>query len=212
MRVALFAAGQLNDYERVRLMIGPIDQVICADGGLRHALALGLVPDLLVGDFDSANPEQIRGVAGLGVEIRRVPVEKDQTDTHLALNLALERGATEIMLLGTTGDRLDHTIANLLLLPGLPTRVQVTMIDDKNVIRLLRSGQQVRVGGAAGDLISLLPLSPVVEGVTITGVRWPLTKATLRWGISLGVSNQLDGDGAEVSVRQGTLLVISARD
>jgi len=212
LRAVIFSAGQVTDYGRIRTFVGEPDLVLCADGGGRHAVALGVTPDLVLGDFDSIAPDLLQDVARRGIPIVRVPVEKDLTDTELALREAVSRGATSITLVGASGDRLDHTISNVLLLPGLPHEVQVTLVDDKNCVRLLRPGGGLSVAGRAGEYISLLPLTPEATGVTVSGVKWPLSEATLRWGESLGVSNQFIGVSATVSVRTGHLLVISARD
>ncbi|MFZ5813871.1 MAG: thiamine diphosphokinase [Bacillota bacterium] len=210
MRVVIFSAGQVYDYERVRRLIGAPDLVICADGGIRHALALGLTPGLILGDFDSADPAVLARLEAAGTPVQRVPVEKDQTDTHLALEEAVRRGAGEILLVGGAGSRLDHTLANLLLLPGVA--VPVTLVDGKNIARLLRPGQSLTVAGQPGDFLSLLPLTPAATGVSVSPARWPLQNATLRWGESLGVSNRLAGPEARVSVGEGYLLVIQAWD
>jgi thiamine pyrophosphokinase len=186
--------------------------VICADGGIRHALALGLKPALVLGDFDSAGAELIAQTEANGVPVERVPVEKDETDTHLALAEAVRRGAGEVVLVGGTGDRLDHTFSNMLLLPGVTGSVTVTIVDSKNVIRLLRPGGRLTVKAKPGSYLSLLPLSPEAKGVVAEGVKWPLDGATLRWGQSLGVSNQIVEDEAFVAVREGFLLVIQAWD
>ncbi|HWI52980.1 MAG TPA: thiamine diphosphokinase [Symbiobacteriaceae bacterium] len=212
MRAVVLSAGQIASYERVRPFIGTPDLVICADGGIRHALALGLTPTLVMGDFDSAGAELIDDAAARGIPVERVPVEKDETDTHLAMAEAVRRGAREILLLGGTGDRLDHTFANLLLLPGIPASVAVTVADAKNIIRLLRPGGRMTVKAAGGGYLSLLPLSPEAKGVVAEGVKWPLDGATLRWGESLGISNQIVDDEAFVAVREGFLLVVQAWD
>lgn len=212
MKVVIIAAGQLHAEERIRPLLHSYDLLICADGGVRHAARLGLVPDLILGDLDSASPELIAEYSGRGIPVRQVPVEKDQTDTHLALDEAIQRGATEILLVAATGDRVDHTLSNLLLMPAVPESVAVTLADGKNVVRLLRPGASLTVRGDPGEFLSLLPLTPVVTGVTVRGVKWPLNGASLRWGISLGVSNQLVGTAATVSIQTGCLLAISACD
>ncbi|MGE5673091.1 MAG: thiamine diphosphokinase [Mycobacterium leprae] len=212
MRALVCAAGPIADYTRVRSLIGHTDFVLCADGGLRHARTMGIKPDLLLGDFDSIEPELLAEARAGDLPILQVPVEKDFTDTHLAFMEVLKRGATEVVVLGATGDRLDHTVANLLLLPGLPEGVAVTLVDAKNIVRLLHPGGRVTVQGAPGDFLSLLPLSPVVTGVTVEPVKWPLADATLRWGESLGVSNRLQTTEATVSIREGYLLVVQAWD
>ncbi len=212
MRAAVLSAGQVRDYDRVRAFLGTPELVICADGGIRHAQAMGLTPDLVVGDFDSADQAEVAALEQRGVSIQRVPVEKDETDTHLALEEAVRRGATEVVLVGAVGDRLDHTVANLLLLPGLPEGVSVTVVDGKNAIHLLRPGGRLTVPRAPGEYLSLLPLTPEVTGVVAEGVKWPLRDATLTWGSSLGVSNEILEPEARIAIRDGYLLVIRARD
>lgn len=212
MRAAIFSAGPVEDYSRIRSTLGVVDLVICADGGIRHALALGLNPDLVLGDFDSAGPALVAEVEARGIPVHRVPAEKDQTDTHLAVEEAVARGAREIVLVGAIGGRLDHTLSALLLLPGVPETIDLVMVDARNVVRLLRPGGRMTVTGAPGDFLSLLPLTPQAKGVVAEGVKWPLDGATLRWGESVGVSNQLVEPEAFVAVREGYLLVISAWD
>lgn len=212
MRAIVFAAGQIHDYGRIRGHLGAPDLVLCADGGVRHALALGFEPTLVLGDFDSAGPALVAEIAARGIPVQKVPVDKDMTDTHLALEEAVNRGAEEITLVGATGDRLDHTLANLLLMPGIPTGVQLTLVDANNVVRLIRPGGRLVVRGNPGEYLSLLPLTPEAKGVVAEGVKWPLDGATLRWGQSVGISNQLVDPQAFVALREGYLLVIQAWD
>lgn len=210
VRAAIFAAGELYDLERVRALVGRPDLVICADAGLRHAQALGLRVDLLLGDFDSLDGAALEAARAAGMAIVQVPVEKDKTDSHLALEEALRRGAEEILLVGGSGTRLDHTLSNVLLLPECP--VPITMTDGKSVARVLRDGQSLAVRREEGAYLSLVPLTPAVTGVAASGVYWPLEGATLRWGESLGISNRVVEPAARVSVGSGCLLVIQAWD
>jgi thiamine pyrophosphokinase len=212
MRAVIFAAGQVADYGPIKKKLGKPDLVICADGGLTHAFALGLEPTLAIGDFDSASPDLLVEAERRGIPLLRLPPEKDQTDAHLALNEAIIRGASEIILVGATGDRLDHTFANLLLLPGVPVSVDVSILDAKNCIRVLRPGGRLVVKGLPGDLLSLLPLTPSVKGVVAEGVKYPLDGAVLTWGSSLGISNELVEAEAFIAVREGHLLVIASVD
>lgn len=202
----------VEDYVRIRSFLGAPDLVICADGGIRHAFALGLRPALVLGDFDSAGQALAAEMESQGIPVQRVPVEKDQTDSQLALEEAIRRGADEILLVGATGGRLDHTVANLLLLPGLPASTTVSIVDSHNLVRLLRPGGRLTVPALPGSYLSLLPLSPEVKGVVAEGVKWPLDGVTLRWGESLGVSNQILADEAFLAIREGYLLVIQAWD
>jgi thiamine pyrophosphokinase len=212
MRAVICAAGQVADYRRVRALLGTPDLVVCADAGVRHAEALGLRPDLVVGDFDSSPPGTLQRLKATGIETRILPAAKDWTDTELAVRAALERGATSLLLVGCTGDRLDHTIANLQLLAGLPPGVSAVAVDAKNIVQAVGPAGEVVLDGEPGQFLSLIPLSLVVSGIDAEGVRWPLSGATLGWGMSLGVSNQFAGGRAVVRVQEGVLLVIRAWD
>lgn len=212
MRAVVLAAGQVRDYDRIRRVMGVPDLVICADGGVRHALALGLTPHLVIGDFDSAGPSLQAEVAARGFAVQRVPVEKDQTDTQLAVEEALARGASELLLVGATGSRVDHTLSNLLLLPAIAERAEVALVDSNNIARVLRPGCRLTVQAVPGTYLSLLPLTPEATGVVAQGVKWPLNGAVLRWGESLGVSNVILGEAASIAVEQGYLLVVQAWD
>lgn len=212
MKAVILAAGPIADDRRVQAVLGAPDLVICADGGARHAARLGLKPDVIVGDFDSAPPGTAGALERQGVTVVRLPTDKDWTDTEMAVQTALERGATRLLLVGCTGERLDHTLTNLQILGALPPGVVATLVDGHNIIQLVRPGDRLEVDGLPGELISLVPASPVVTGVTIAGVKWPLMGAELRWGVSLGVSNQFCEPRATVSVETGYLFVIKAWD
>jgi thiamine pyrophosphokinase len=210
LNAVIFGSGAVEEWGRIRSLLGKPDLVLCADGGVRHALTLGLKPDLVLGDFDSAGPVVVAEIAAQGIPVHKVPTEKDETDTELAIQEALHRGATAITLVGVTGGRLDHTVANLLLLPGIPSKVAVRVLDASSVTWLLRPGGRISIPAQPDSFLSLLPLSPEVRGIVAEGVQWPLEGATLRWGQARGVSNRITADEAFIAVREGHLLVIQA--
>lgn len=212
-RALVFAAGRLGDAERVRRLVRPLDSdlIICADGGAAHALAMGLRPQLVLGDFDSLSPALRAELAGQGIPLRSVPAAKDETDTHLAILTALEQGAGELVLLGAVGSRLDHTLANLILLPAFAAAVPCTVVDERNIIRALPPGGSTTLHGRPGEVVSLVPLSPEVTGIRVRGLRWD-PAGRLAWGESRGISNEFSGHQAEVATAAGWLLVIQAWD
>ena len=187
--------------------------VIAIDGGARKAERLGLVPDVLVGDGDSLAPADIERLRATGCEIQLCSPDKDESDTELALREACARGATEIVVLGAFGgERIEHLLANvaLLALPMLDGRT-VLLANGTSTMRLLgqRSGSaRLEVQGAAGDYVSLLPLDDVVEGIATDGLRYPLRGEPLRLGPARGLSNELVGTSARISVERGRLIVV----
>jgi thiamine pyrophosphokinase len=196
-----------------------ISLVIAADGGFRRALALGLQPDLVVGDGDSLGAGELDRLAAAGMPIERSPTAKDESDTELAVLAALRRGATAITFLGALGgERLDHALANvgLLALPELAA-VSAVLLDASVRIRLLRApgpaGEPARLdlAGEPGDVVSLIPQGPGVRGVTTTGLRYPLRDEPLPEGPARGLSNVRIEPEASVALRSGHLLVVESR-
>jgi thiamine pyrophosphokinase len=186
------------------------DLVIAADGGSALLDGLGRRPDRLVGDLDSTDPELVDRLTADGVPVERHPTDKEATDTELAIRAALDAGATELLILGALGgSRFDHELANLLLLtdPQLD-RVTVRMVHGPTSVRLLRDGLTLTLEGGTGSLVSLLPIGGDAREVTTSGLRWPLSGATLRLGASRGISNEITTPPASVSLERGLLVVV----
>jgi thiamine pyrophosphokinase len=185
------------------------DWILGADGGAAQARAWGLTPDLVVGDLDSLPAEDQAALEDAGIAFVVHPRAKDETDLELALTEAVERGFEEIVVVQALGGRLDHTLANVLLLalPALAGR-RVRIVDGGQEAALVRPGEALILEGQHGDLVSLLPLGGDAHGVTAKGLAWALEEATLRFGFSRGVSNEMTGARAQVSVEDGMLLVV----
>ena len=208
MRAIIIAGGQTQDQGWQR-WVRKGDWVIGANGGAARALAWGLLPDLVIGDMDSL-PEQARAVlVAEGCRFIEHPRAKDETDLELALVHAVQEGAQEIVVLGALGGRLDHALANILLLtlPSL-AGILVRIAEGDQQALLARSGKAVELAGAPGDLVSLVPLGGDACGVTTRGLAWPLEEDTLRFGSSRGVSNEMTSGRAGIQVGEGLLLVV----
>jgi thiamine pyrophosphokinase len=185
--------------------------LICADGGADVALRAGLRPDLVVGDMDSISAAARSRLVGEGVQCIQHPTAKDQTDLELAIDLALERRPARISITGALGGmRFDHTAGNLLLL-ALPAFRGVDVRIDEGVTEALVIWDRGSIAGRPGEYVSLLPLSPRVEGVRSTGLLYPLGGESLLQGHTRGVSNELEADRAVVTVESGCLLLIHER-
>lgn len=184
------------------------DLCIAADQGYHTAKALGERIDLLLGDFDS-----IGSVPGdEGMEIQRVPAEKDYTDTQLAVEIALERGADEIIIIGGLSGRLDHTLSTLAILEELNARgVYCTVTDGQNRVRYMKSTSTL-IARSPYKYLSLIAADEVVKGVDIEGCKYPLKKATLRRSHQFAVSNEITGNVAFISVKKGGVFIIESRD
>jgi len=209
LRALIFGGGEINDYGFIGAFLDEGAFIICADGGLKHADALGLAAGALIGDFDSVDPglmERYVGRGRVGEIIRHNP-EKDFTDMELAVGWALERGFDGLVLLGATGSRLDHTLGNIYLLNrALEAGKTALIADERHELRLIRD--ELRLSAQRGSLLSLLPLTPAVTGVTTRGLYYPLNAETLVFGSSRGVSNVFLDTEAYVSIESGLLLSI----
>ncbi len=207
----IFIGGAV-DFSRTKLKIADGDLVIAADSGYDNAKLLGFAErvDLIVGDFDSTSEHSFPSRA----EILRFPPEKDETDTQIAVNEALRRGATELVLIGGLSGRLDHTLSNVYLIESLFKKhgVHATLLDGQNRVRYVNRSALLVVGGEY-KYFSLVPADEKVVGVSVNGAKYPLKRATLvRTNPSLGISNEVDGSCAMVSCTKGGLFVVESRN
>jgi len=211
-RAVIFVNGHIPDLELVRRLTRPGDTLLAADGGTRHALAIGLTPSVVIGDLDSLTDDDRRKLDAAGTEIRRYPRDKNETDFELALHYAVEAGYREILLVAALGNRLDQTLGNLALLtdPSL-VGLHVRVDDGVEQVYFARRGTQAQVEGSPGDLVSLIPWGGEVTGVVTDGLRWPLRGETLYPYKTRGISNELLGKSASVNLKSGLLLVIHHR-
>ena len=208
MHVVIFAGGTYRPGTASQEALARADMLIAADSGAGTALRLGYLPAYVVGDLDTLDAQFVEQLRARGSRIITAAIEKDETDTELAVLVAIEQGATEITLLGALGgERFDHTIANVLLLAAFDT-VHIRIIDGPTTCWLLRGPGRTTVAGQPGDLLSLLPLTGDATGIHTRGLHYPLNGETLRFGRPRGVSNLLTEEQAEVSLESGLLLVI----
>ncbi len=200
------AGGELTEPQRFAPFARAANFVIAADAGYDHLLAMGARPHLLLGDLDSISPAALADARNTGIPLETFPAEKDYTDTELVLREAVTRGARCVLACGTFGDRLDHTLANVLLLAAPALReTDVRLLDERQEVRLVRGSVQLRT--LPGETISLLPVGGEVRGVTTSGLSYPLANATLQTGPALGISNIALGDEVKVRVTSGSLLI-----
>lgn len=179
--------------------------VICADGGMRHMEKLSLTPDIVIGDMDSYAGE-IKDS-----EVIRYPVKKDFTDSEIAVLYALENGFSEIVMVGLTGTRLDHTLTNLFLLKTITEKgARGVIIDEKN--KIYYAQRENEFAGIPGDIVSIIPVGGNVSGITTEGLEYPLKNETLEFGKSRGVSNVMTGYMCSITIEKGTALIIKSKD
>jgi thiamine pyrophosphokinase len=183
------------------------DLCIAADSGFHNARKCGDRVDILVGDLDSIGSYKL----DKKTELLQVPAEKDVTDTQLAVETAIERGATELVIIGGFGGRADHMMSNLAILEDLSNRgIYAVMLDGQNRARFLRSTSTL-IPRSGYRYVSLLAVDPVVKGVSVEGCKYPLKKAKLTRPFQYAVSNEIQGNCALISVRKGAIYVIESK-
>lgn len=209
MHALIVAGGDADPADAGRL--SDADLVIAADGGAAFVDAAGRRPDVLVGDLDSADAGLVARLAAAGVAIERHPAAKEATDAELAIDRAIAAGARRITVIGALGGkRLDHELANVLLLAD-PTWAAATddlrLVRGETTVRAVRGPGRIVIEAPVGATVSLLPIGGDATGIVTEGLRFPLAGETLRLGRSRGISNEVVGAGASVSLETGVLLV-----
>lgn len=205
-RVLVLAGGDVVQLPLPR-SLPRFDLVVAADGGYATAALLDVTVDLLVGDLDSVQPDDLEAARAAGTRIEQHPIDKDRTDLALALDAVVAVGPAEVLLVGGHGGRLDHLLANIALLAAPAyASLGITALLGAAVLTVVRD--QATLVGTPGELVSLLAMHGPASGVTTTGLRFPLEQATLPVGSSLGVSNVFTGARATVSVADGVLIAV----
>ncbi|WP_164491730.1 thiamine diphosphokinase [Staphylospora marina] len=212
-RVIVVTGGELTDEELLGLRNSE-DRIVAVDGGAKKLLEAGIVPDLAVGDFDTAGPQFAKELEKRGVAVERLPEAKAMTDTHYALERALSGQPDEIILFGALGGgRVDHMLANIGLLEWLESRgVRGIIQGSHSRIRLLAGPGDIAFVRDGYPYVSLIPLTSKVEGIRTRGMKYPLYGETLTRGMTRGISNELNAENGSVSIVAGKVLVVESRD
>lgn len=214
-KMALIVAGGTVEDELVKQLLSTRDFriLLAADRGMEFFYRCKVEPTHIVGDFDSVKSEAHAFFEGTpGIIWRQFPAEKDATDTELAIKTVLEYGATEICIVGATGTRIDHMLSNIYgLREAMERGVRCEIIDAHNRIYLADEPFTLKKEAQYGDFVSLLPLTESVKGLTLRGFKYELKQATLCKN-SLGVSNEIVAERAEVDFADGILIVIESKD
>ncbi|MCL4527878.1 MAG: thiamine diphosphokinase [Chloroflexi bacterium] len=209
-RIVIFANGELPDLEKARGLLRADDTILCADGGTHHALALGLQPNLVVGDMDSLSKDAWKKLEQANIQIELHPRDKDETDLELAIRRAIEMNPDSILIIGALGGRVDQILGNIALF----SNARLASIDcrfDDGAEEISFCRKQVEIRGRSGDIVSLIPWNGAAHGVRTEGLKWSLRGETLYPEKTRGISNEMVDTKASVSIESGLLLVIHQR-
>ena len=211
MNILIITGGNISKtFLQNLLKKNEYNQIIAADRGLEILNKINIKPDYIIGDFDSVNKEILEQYKN--VPITYLKPEKDFTDTHMALKLAMEHGAKEITIVGAIGTRFDHSIANIhILKEALENNIEAEIIDEHNRIKLINKDTEIKKDDKY-KYISLIPLTTTVNGVTLEGFKYSLEDATLKIGESIGVSNEQIETKATIKIKEGILISIFSKD
>lgn len=243
MKTAIIGGGTIEAGFAASFIIEKdIDCIIAADKGLQFCYEQNLMPDYILGDYDSVDPKILAWFKGnSAIPVMVFPAEKDDTDGALAFQKALEIGSDCIYFLGALGGRMDHAIANIHLLKTVldseqskysdvqddkeldtnekaklelekKKTVEAYIVDARNLISLIDKEKKICKDEQFGKYVSFLPLTDVVVGVTLEGFKYPLSGYTMIKGKSIGVSNEIVDENAKVSIKKGLLLMVQSRD
>ena len=209
-RVVIVSGGHVS--KDLLTLIHETDYIIGADRGALTLASHGYKPDVALGDFDSVTEAEYSLITSVSKMVQAFdPIDKDYTDTELALRTAIRMQPERILLLGATGSRMDHTLANIHLLKhALELGIPMQIVDDTNCIQMMNSTLDIINEGYT--YVSLLPITHQVHGIELEGFAYPLHNAVLTMGQSLGISNKLTHEKGTITVTEGILLVIASRD
>lgn len=212
MKAVVFTGGAISNYDFCNEYIEVADLIVCCDSGMEHTKKLNIVPNYIVGDFDSVSSDTLKYYDALNVPTYKFPTEKDETDTQLGIDVAVREKATDIVIIGGIGSRFDHTLANAHLLLGLVKKgIRARIVNENNSVELLSKSSTIY--GKIGDLLSTIPLSMLVKGLTLKGVKYPLENRNLYLDDELvAVSNVFINDKVEIIFEDGFLFAIKSKD
>lgn len=214
MNVIIFTNGEYESLEFYRDFLKKINKpyIICADGGANFAKKINIVPDIILGDMDSISKETTAFYQTIkNVKFQGHPSKKDETDTQLAIEHAIEIGATEVIILGALGSRLDHSLGNIYLLTRfLEVDISGQIINENNTIRLINKNESFEF--PVGTVVSLLPIGGDVEEINISGFEYPIVNGRMTMKNPYGISNVTNHEKQEIAFKKGMLLVIIPKD
>lgn len=211
MKAAIIAYGENVDGEEIIAKIKSSDYIICADGGGQWAYENGIIPNYLIGDFDSVSQKILNFFSTRGVEIIRYSREKDYTDTEICVYKALELGCMEISIIAGVGSRIDHSLGNIGLLHLIKQRGRIGNIISRDCIIYLCS-DRIELKGSIGDIVSILPFFGDAYGVKSKGLKYQLNDTDMAFGRPIGISNEMTENICSIEIKKGEILVIKQKN
>ncbi|OQY02419.1 MAG: thiamine diphosphokinase [Desulfobacteraceae bacterium 4572_130] len=211
MKYIIIANGTIKQHNNLKKIINTSDIIICANGGSIHLKIMNIIPDIVIGDCDSISYESMTYFKKHKVKFIKYPRDKNYSDTELAILWAIKNKASDITIIGATGTRIDHTLANILLMKKIAEKkLSCKIIDNNNEIYCVID--EIKLKGEIGDLISIIPITEKVTGITTKGLKYPLINNEMIMGSSLGISNSFVENQAYIKIKKGILIITKSID
>lgn len=213
MSTLIVTGGNVNtEFLKKILEENKFETIIAADKGLEALNKINVMPNYIIGDFDSVNKTTLNQYENKNIEITYLKPEKDFTDTHMAIKLAIEKRAKHITIIGATGTRMDHTLANIHVLnEALQNNVPTEIINENNRIMLINKKAKL-IKNTNYKYVSIIPLTTKITGVTLKGFKYNIENATINLGESIGVSNEQIEQEALIEIKEGIAILIYSKD
>ena len=205
-KIAIIANGYIKNPKFHKDLLKDADIIICADGGANNAKKIGVTPNYIIGDLDSASKSSIELFKDKSKIIK--DDNQDNTDLEKALSLAETLNPSEILIMGAIGDRIDHTLANIMCLTKINSDIKAQIIDEKNIIELVENSADI--SGDKNDIISIVPITDI-SNLCYTGLKWNVENLDTNIGW-FGISNMLEEKNANISLSNGKILLIRVRE
>lgn len=211
MKGLIISSGEIKDYKLLSKVVEENDYIVCADGGVNHLLKIDKLPNIVLGDLDSIGEKELKILKNENVEIRKFPKMKDETDTELCINYLLQEGYKDIRLMGVTGTRFDHTLANIYLLKRIYDLGASGKIIDANN-RIFYTSDSISLKKKEGFFISIIPISKEGIIISLNGFLYPLKKDYIEFSSTRGISNKIVEECGDIKIHRGEALVIESKD
>lgn len=213
MSTLIVTGGNVNtEFLKKILEENKFETIIAADKGLEALNKINVMPNYIIGDFDSVNKTTLNQYENKNIEITYLKPEKDFTDTHMAIKLAIEKRAKHITIIGATGTRMDHTLANIHILnETLQNNVPTEIINENNRIMLINRKAKL-IKNTNYKYVSIIPLTTKITGVTLKGFKYNIENTTINLGESIGVSNEQIEQEALIEIKEGIAILIYSKD
>lgn len=215
MKTLIITGGKINSgfaYSYIKNQA--FDYIIGADRGIEFCHEKSIKPSIIMGDFDSIDPNILKYFEEQNIEVQRFNPEKDDTDTQMAIKHAIKIKSSEIAIIGATGSRIDHLLGNIQSMAlALKENILCSIVDENNVIILTEKDKKIKRSEQFGKYVSLIPLTSEVTGITLKGFKYPLNNYTMKCDMGvIGVSNEIEDEYGEIMLDEGILIIVQSKD